>query len=79
MAEADPDQDQDADKTPSTEDANTSLQTSMKIGKLIFIVTFNEAGLSWVKRGKSTEKAGTSCIENDMSMKCTAETPPLLS
>ena len=59
MAEADSGPGQDADKEPIAEESSTCLQTSMKIGKLIFIVSFDETGLSWVKRGQAIDKAGT--------------------
>ena len=48
----------EASHSPGQDRSTGSLQGCMKIGKIVFNVTFGESSLSWVKRGEKSEKAG---------------------
>lgn len=68
MSEPGPGPGPEPDKTSVVEDTTTCLQTSMKIGKLVFNVSFDETGLSWVKRGKPTDKGVTIPVDEIISL-----------
>lgn len=58
----------EASHSPGQDRSTGSLQGCMKIGKVVFNVTFGESSLSWVKSGEKSEKAVTIPIEEILSV-----------